>query len=89
MPRKTGQRSAPSRRRDDIAEKLVELGRLMVDTHEANLIHARAQLGRVRKMAELVTGIDGLFRAEREEELAAEAEDRRASRERSRLRAVG
>lgn len=89
MPRKTGQRSAPGRRRDEIAEKLVDVGRLLVDAHEANLIHAKAQLGRIRQMAELVTGIDSLFRAEREEELAAEAEDRRASRERSRLRAVG
>ena len=89
MPRQKGQRSAPGHRRDDIAEKLIDLGHLLVDAHEANLVHARAQLTRVRRMAELVTGIEVLFKAERAAELDAEAAARTASRERSRpIRAV-
>lgn len=88
MSRKTGQRSAPGRRRDEIAEKIVDVGRLLVDCHEANLVHARAQLGRIRQITELVTGIDVLFREERAAELDAEQAERAAVRERSRIRVV-
>ena len=90
MPRQKGQRSAPGHRRDEIAEKLADLGHLVLDAHEANLVHARAQLTRLRSMGDLVKGIDTLFRAERAAELDAETEARRTSREASRpLRAVG
>lgn len=90
MPRQKGQRSAPGHRRDEIAEKLADVAHLLIDAHEANLVHARAQLTRLRSVAEAVKSIDTLFRAERQAELDAEAAARRDAREASRpLRAVG
>ncbi len=57
----------PPGRRDRIAERLIEAKQLVVDAHEANLVHARAQMTRFRQLAELVRGIDQDFRDDRAE----------------------
>lgn len=73
---------------DDTAAQLAEVAHLLLAAHKAEAAHAKAQLTRFRRMAEIVTGIDGQFRAERAAELDAEAAERHAARERSRIRAV-
>lgn len=84
MSRSIGQRSSPTRRRDEIAENFVEVLHLMRDAHEANLVHARAQLRRFGAITALITGADALFREERSPEFDAQDEARRESREASR-----
>lgn len=88
MGRPTGSRSAPSSVRDEVAERLYDLRRLVVDAHEANLIHAKAQLTRLRRMAEIASGLDAGFRAVREAEFHTQDAARTQSRERSRVRAL-
>lgn len=67
---RTGRPPAPPSRRDRLSELLHDMKAVIVDIHEANLVHARAQMQRTRSLFTMDDEADRLWREERAAEFS-------------------